>query len=71
MNLGPDKINPVSGGTLVRETYEEANIAAGEYGEQYGLSVVQVAYAPSGSKVVPDKWIFLMRRLPNQSQPAG
>ena len=71
MNLGPDKINPISGGTLVRQTYEEANIAAGEYGEQYGLSVVQFAYAPSGSKAIPDKWIFLMRQLPNPSQLAG
>ena len=71
MNLGPDKINSVSGGSLVRETYEEANIAAGEYGEEYGLSVVQVAYVPSGSKATPDKWIFLMRQLPNPSQLVG
>lgn len=71
MNIRECKINPKSGGTLVRETYEEANIAAGEYYEEYGLSVVKFAYVPSGSKVIPDKWIFLMRQLPNPSQLAG
>lgn len=69
--MNPDMIYPESGGALERQTREEANIAAREYNEAYGMVVTQMIHEPSGSKTTPDKWIFLMRRLPNQSQPAG